>query len=57
MRIDDHRRRAAASTLLLSSGTSAVLGATTDHALIGWLGALTTAIVAGGITISLIQRR
>lgn len=57
MRIDDHRRRAAASTLLLSSGTSAVLGATTDHALIGWLGALTTAVVAGGITISLIQRR
>lgn len=57
MRIDDHRRRAAVCTLLLSSGALAVLGTTTGHTLVGWLGALTTAIIAGGITISLIQRR
>jgi len=57
MQTDHHRKRVVVAALLALTGVIAVLGATTGHAVVGWLAALTPAIVAGLIAASRTRRR
>lgn len=57
MPTEHHRKRVVVAALLALTGAIAVLGATTGHAVVGWLAAITPAIVAGVIVMRPTRRR